>query len=96
MVLSYELIGRLTVSVLLAVSILGVSFVVFVALDVVTNRVLTFLINLMWRGYSIRGEHPPDWRRKIAIVLSGVKYGDLHRTREKLRELEKLENKKDE
>jgi len=73
----YELIGRFTVALLLAILLEIVVLTVVVLSVVVWWRFWSFVANMMWRGYDIdEGEQPPVWRRKIAIASIAIQERD--------------------
>jgi len=49
------------------------------------------LTNLMWWGYDIRGEHPPDWRCEVALYANALQSWNFEEIDEKREELSKLE-----
>lgn len=91
--LPYESIGKITVVISAVLLALLVIVTVFTLLYVVWQRLLTVLINVMWRGYDIHGEHPPRWRREIAIYLHAIKYRDFSTIQRKRKELQRRENR---
>jgi len=91
--LPFELIGRATVVVLAVVLALVLALISYIVGVAVWHRGLGYLINLCWRGYDVTGEHPPDWRREIAIFLHCLKSRDFDRYAEKRRELHKVEGR---
>lgn len=91
--LPYELIGKATIGLLGLIVWLAVVVVAFVVLYTVWYRGLTRLVNLMWWGYDIHGEHPPRWRRDIAVYAHAIKERDLSRVETYREELKKREGR---
>jgi len=87
----YETIGRMTVVVIVAALSLFTAWVMLVLTDAIFKGVMTKLINILWRGYDIHGEHPPVWRRELSIWLHCAKNYDFSEYREKRREMRKRE-----
>jgi hypothetical protein len=89
--LPYELIGRASVVIIVVLLALLLGVLAFMILYALWYRGLTYIINLMWKGYDIQGEHPPKWRREVAIYCHLLQTGDweyVERIRKKLENLE--------
>jgi len=91
--LPYEAIGKATVAVLAALVLVAIALVLFVALYALWWRGLSYLINLCWRGYDIHGEHPPHWRRTVAIYAHALRDRDFSKVDEMIEELDKREGR---
>jgi len=91
--LPYEVIGRATVVILSLFTVLAVFLIAYIIGVALWYRVLTKLINLCWYGYDITGDHPPNWRREVAIFLQCFKSRDFSDYQKKRKELKKLENR---
>jgi len=91
--LPYEAIGRVTVVLIALLTVLAVLLIGYIVGVVLWHRILTKLINLCWYGYDITGEHPPNWRREVAIFLQCLKGRDFSDYQKKRKEIRKLENK---
>lgn len=86
--LPYELIGKVTVGILVVILILAVLAGLILLALVAWNRFWRAITNLMWRGYSVPNDPPTGLRRDIAYVSSAFSRfkwpSDLH---ENIREL---------
>ena len=91
--LPYEAIGRVTVVLIALLTLIAVLLIGYIVGVVLWHRTLTKLTNLCWYGYDITGEHPPDWRREIAIFLNCLKYRDFSNYQCKRKRLSDLEGR---
>lgn len=87
----YEFIGRVTVVVLTIALVLLIYWIGIALMKALTHRIITEIINLCWRGYDFKGEHPPRWRREIALHLHCARDGDWDKLQEKRKNLKKYE-----
>jgi len=72
----YELIGRLTVALVLAILVEIAVILGILGIVVVWWRGWSLIANLAWKGYDWDGTHPPVWRRKIAIAAITIQERD--------------------
>lgn len=89
----YELIGKAVVAFLAMLVPLFAVGLCGLAVWFCYHRVLTYLINLCWRGYDIHGEHPPRWQRELAIYLHAIKHRDFETIQTKREQLKKREER---
>lgn len=89
--LPYELIGKATIIVLGLLALVAVGLVALIVAYAIWYRGLGKLINLMWRGYDVHGEHPPGWRRRVSIYAVGLQEFNLSKARRIDKELQKRE-----
>lgn len=93
MTLPYELIGRVTVVLLVIAITAFVAWVFMLILGALLSRLMSELINLCWRGYDIHGEHPPRWRRELSMFLHCLRRRDFSDLQEKRENLKKREGR---
>lgn len=91
--ITYELLGRVTAVVLAVVFTVGVGLFIMTIMGVILDVLITVIINkVLWRGYDIKGEHPPEWRRKTSIFLNCLRNRDFSDYNEKLENIKRYED----